>query len=52
MAKSFDGLVTRTTSKKARLRAARRTEELLRELPSDNSRDAKTAGTRKKPLSR
>lgn len=32
MAKSFDALVKRTTTKKTRDRAARRTQELLREL--------------------
>jgi hypothetical protein len=32
MAKSFDDLVKRTTTKKTRLRATRRTEELLGEL--------------------
>lgn len=32
MAKSFDALVKRTTTKKTRERAARRTQELLREL--------------------
>jgi transcriptional regulator with XRE-family HTH domain len=32
MAKSFDDLVKRTTTKKARIRAARRTKELLGEL--------------------
>jgi transcriptional regulator with XRE-family HTH domain len=32
MAKSFDALVRRTTTKKTRQRAARRTEELLQEL--------------------
>jgi transcriptional regulator with XRE-family HTH domain len=32
MAKSFDNLVKRTTTKKTRIRATRRTKELLREL--------------------